>query len=151
MSTGLRLMTAVSLWGNRMDLSLWPAGTEGNVADAFSQVLASSSANLLADDFDQLLAEASKALEAGGRRVDIVVDNAGFELVTDLCLADFLVSSGVASEVVFQLKAHPTFVSDAMAKDLQQHIDAMGALDPVAFPGCVALAQRWAGFIASGA
>ena len=151
LSTGLRLMTAVSLWGNRMDLSLWPAGTEGNVADAFSQVLASSSANLLADDFDQLLAEASKALEAGGRRVDIVVDNAGFELVTDLCLADFLVSSGVAPEVVFQLKAHPTFVSDAMAKDLQQHIDAMGALDPVAFPGCVALAQRWAGFVASGA
>ena len=35
--------------------------------------------------------------------VDIVMDNSGFELFTDLCLADFLVSSGVASKVHFDI------------------------------------------------
>ena len=31
--------------------------------------------------------------------VDIVTDNAGYELFTDMCLADFLISTGKASLV----------------------------------------------------
>ena len=72
-----------------------------------------------------LLCDHSKAVCAsllekkdGGHRVDIMVDNACFVLVTDLCLADYLVTSGIASSVVFHLKSHPTFVSDAMSKDV---------------------------------
>ena len=38
LDAGLRLFALISLWGNRMDLSLWPAGTDGNVADAFAEV-----------------------------------------------------------------------------------------------------------------
>ena len=38
LEVGLRLFTLISLWGNRMDLSLWPAGSDGNVADAFGCV-----------------------------------------------------------------------------------------------------------------
>ena len=40
------------------------------------------------------------ANKSTGSIIDIVMDNSGFELFTDLCLADFLVSSGVASKVV---------------------------------------------------
>lgn len=40
----------------------------------------------------------------------------GFELVTDLFLADCLVRQGWASKVVLHTKGHPTFVSDAMDK-----------------------------------
>ena len=148
LEANLRLFTLISLWGNRMDLSLWPAGSEGNVADAFSEVLAAGEANLLADDFPSLLSVCAEAKANGGRRFDIVVDNAGFELVTDLCLADFLVSSGVASEVVFQLKGHPTFVSDALAKDLRQHVFALRGLDKTKFPGCTALGERWQNMLA---
>lgn len=52
-------------------------------------------------------------------RVDIVLDNAGFELATDLVLADFLVSSGLAREIHFHGKCFPWFVSDVTAKDFQ--------------------------------
>ena len=149
LDVGLRLFTLISLWGNRMDLSLWPAGSDGNVADAFQEVLAAGEANLLCDHQKDLLAVCVEAKASGGRRVDIVVDNAGFELVTDLCLADFLVSSGVASEVVFQLKAHPTFVSDALAKDLRQHVTTLrGLKDDGKFPGCAALGDRWQNMLA---
>lgn len=50
-------------------------------------------------------------------RVDIVLDNAGFELVTDLVFADFLVSAGLAREVHFHGKCFPWFVSDVTVKD----------------------------------
>ena len=52
-------------------------------------------------------------------RVDIVLDNAGFELITDLVLAHFLISSGLAREVRFHGKSIPWFVSDVTAHDFQ--------------------------------
>ncbi len=56
-------------------------------------------------------------------RVDFLADNAGVELTNDLALADYLLTSEIAQEVRFHLKAHPTFVSDAMGKDLHHTID----------------------------
>jgi hypothetical protein len=49
----------------------------------------------------------------------LVVDNAGFELVCDLALADAIVcgtraGSDSSATVTLHVKAHPTFVSDAM-------------------------------------
>ena len=41
--------------------------------------------------------------------IDIIVDNAGFELVTDLALADHLVASGVAKTVTFPIE-EPSYV-----------------------------------------
>jgi len=38
LTTELRLFVLISLWGNRMDLSLWPTGSIGNVVDAFAEV-----------------------------------------------------------------------------------------------------------------
>ena len=127
-ASSLRLFILISLWGNRMDLSLWPAGSQGNVADSFSQVLGQGEINLLADDFGSLFDLTLEAKAAGGKRFDIIVDNAGFELITDLLMADYLVSSGIASEVVFQLKSHPTFVSDARASDLVDHVSQRTSL-----------------------
>lgn len=46
-----------------------------------------------------------------------MLDNAGFELFTDLCFADWLVScTPFCSRVVFSAKALPWFVSDVMPK-----------------------------------
>lgn len=58
----------------------------------------------------------------------------GFELFCDLCLADCLATGGAASRVVIQLKGHPTFVSDAMAKDMMAMIDLLAGLDAAAYP-----------------
>jgi hypothetical protein len=37
-----------------------------------------------------------------------IMDNAGFELVCDLFLADALIASKLATSITFHLKAHPT-------------------------------------------
>lgn len=50
-------------------------------------------------------------------RVDIVLDNAGFELFTDLILAAFLIQAGLAKTVYFHPKAMPWFVSDVTERD----------------------------------
>ncbi|WP_414543837.1 damage-control phosphatase ARMT1 family protein [Nostoc sp. CCY0012] len=99
------------LWGNRVDLSLWSA-SEGDRSrfDIQNQL-----AHILVNDASQV----SKLLISSSvNRVDFVVDNAGFELVCDLCLVDFLLSSNLVKQVYLHLKPHPTFVSDAMIKDV---------------------------------
>jgi hypothetical protein len=72
--------------------------------------------------------------DQGDGNIDIIVDNAGFELVSDLALADHLVSSGVAKAVTFRLKGHPTFVSDALGKDLRDTVDRYEPLSPESHP-----------------
>uniref|UniRef100_A0A061RG63 Sugar phosphate phosphatase n=1 Tax=Tetraselmis sp. GSL018 TaxID=582737 RepID=A0A061RG63_9CHLO len=147
---GWRLFLETCLWGNRMDLSIWPAGSAENAQERFQEILAASEAQLLADDTPRVLEVLRGAREAGGSRMDIIVDNAGFELVTDLCLADYLLQSGAASEVVFQLKAHPTFVSDAMAKDLMETLRYLSELSEGHFPESIRAASRWLGYVERG-
>ena len=137
------LFLSIALWGNRMDLSLWPAGA--NVAAssaAFDAVLDSSQQQLLADDTPAVLDLLGALRAGGGGTVDLVVDNAGFELCTDLLLADHLVASGAAKTVRFRCKHHPTFVSDALEADLDGHIAALAAAAE-AHPAAAAVAEGW--------
>lgn len=107
-----------ALWGNQADLSLWPAGEEGQ---PLHQDDDTQEAHLLADDTEAV----ADYLAALGRPalVDVIADNAGFELIGDLCLVDYLLSSGQAASVRLHLKLHPTFVSDALIKDVAATID----------------------------
>merc|ERR1719270_259814 len=57
--------------------------------------------------------------------IDIVMDNAGFELFSDLCLADFLITTGLASMVRLRVKVHPWFVSDTSKKDIDWVLQEM--------------------------
>ena len=73
--------------------------------------------------------------------VDIVLDNAGFELLTDLCLADFLVSKRLCSRVTFYVKCLPWFVSDAMKTDFMWLIEQVESSSTnAAWPSA---AKRW--------
>ncbi|KAJ8905320.1 hypothetical protein NDN08_001827 [Rhodosorus marinus] len=115
-----------ALWGNRMDLSIWPIGEACAAGDSNAQRAGDSARGqaekmILSNDVDQLCTYVAEKFPM--ERIDIVVDNAGFELFCDLCLADYMISSGMAKCVTLQLKAHPTFVSDAMAKDVERTID----------------------------
>ena len=114
---GTKLATSIALWGNKMDLSLWPADTKTATKDIFSAILDKAQEGLLHDDSDRLVGYVEKLRAKGGGNIDIIVDNAGFELITDLALGQYLVESGIAKCVTFQLKSHPTFVSDALEKD----------------------------------
>lgn len=151
-----------SLWGNRMDLSIWPVGGSGGqgtdgqssaarASEAFSSVLEAGQRMILAND----ILELSTYVECLQKpsRMDIVVDNAGFELFCDLCLADFLIFSGIASKVHMHLKAHPTFVSDAMVKDLMDTITFLQQIEIKSADGTTptrALGERWARHVAEG-
>jgi uncharacterized protein with ATP-grasp and redox domains len=113
--TALIALLYFALWGNRVDLSLWSAlESERSRFDIQSQ-----QAHILVDD----AAKVTELLVSKGKRIDFVIDNAGFELICDLCLVDYLLGSGVASQVKLHLKPHPTFVSDAMIKDVLDTIE----------------------------
>ena len=148
---GFGLAAAFALWGNKMDLSLWPTEENDNIPGTFQKILADANDNLLHDDTKQLVTYGKSLLEKGGGCIDIVVDNAGFELVMDLALADYLIASNIASKVRFQLKSHPTFVSDALEKDLRQHVDYYAnEVDGDQFPQAKAAGERWASYLNEG-
>ena len=90
----------------RLIETLRPADEANADVDIFSSILASASENLLHDDFESLADYCNRLREKGGANIHLIVDNAGFELITDLALAQHLVQSGIASCVTFQLKSH---------------------------------------------
>ncbi len=129
----LRLLNA-DLWGNQADLSLWPAG-EGDGPAHEEDV---QREHLLVDDALAITSLFGEMRDRPGR-VDFLVDNAGFELISDLCLADYLLSTTPSFTVRLELKPHPTFVSDAMAKDVLETVAFLGESDD---PGVSRLADR---------
>lgn len=74
--------------------------------------------NLLSDHTSILWDLLSKPKSSSKpRRIDFVLDNCGLELFSDLCLADWLLSTGLADRVMLHFKQIPWFVSDALIKD----------------------------------
>ncbi len=118
--TALIALLYFALWGNRVDLSLWSA-LESDERSRFD--IQTQQAHIIVDD----AAKVTELLASKGKRIDFVIDNAGFELVCDLCLVDFLLGSGIANQVKLHLKPHPTFVSDAMIKDVLDTIEFLAA------------------------
>jgi uncharacterized protein with ATP-grasp and redox domains len=126
------------LWGNRADLSLWPIDAEE--IDS-SQDIHLEQSQILVDDTSII---ADRVASFQGVRIDVIVDNAGFELVCDLCVADFLLASHAAQVVNLHLKPHPTFVSDAMIKDVDYTLEVFEASGD---RNIVSLAQRLRGYM----
>jgi hypothetical protein len=123
-----RLILA-DLWGNQNDLSLWPVSKNGKghsggfAADGASHWNAGPNPYLLSNDLPGLLTYLEKLGKNGLARMDIILDNAGYELVADLALADFALTSGLARQVVLHAKTYPVFVSDSLRKDIIDTID----------------------------
>ncbi|MGH8002314.1 MAG: damage-control phosphatase ARMT1 family protein [Brasilonema sp.] len=136
--TALIALLYFALWGNRVDLSLWSA-FESNRSQFDIQ---SQQSHILVDDAPKV----TELLVSRQGRVDFVVDNAGFELVCDLCVVNYLLGSGVASQIKLHLKPHPTFVSDAMIKDVHFTIEFLLASSN---PELISFAQRLQEYIAS--
>ena len=111
-----------SLWGNRADLSLWPI--DAGESDRSRQEIQHEQADILVDD-TPIIADRIASFE--GVRIDFIIDNAGFELVCDLCLADFLLTTQAAEIVSLHLKRYPTFVSDATIQDVHQTLEVLAA------------------------
>ena len=79
--------------------------------------------NLLHDDTEVLFQylTANKKF----KRFDIICDNAGKELFSDLYLAWYFLFNDVVDKVVFHLKPYPFFVSDATKEDFGFMVNAI--------------------------
>ncbi|MEP0833384.1 damage-control phosphatase ARMT1 family protein [Microcoleus sp. AS-A8] len=129
------------LWGNRADMSLWPI--DAGELDS-SQEIHLEQNHILVDD-TALIAERVARFE--GVRMDVIVDNAGLELVCDLCVVDFLLTSHAAEVIYLHLKSHPMFVSDAMIQDVQDTIEFLATTRD---PDVQSLAQRLQDYLDQG-
>ena len=118
-ATAVAGLLLASLWGNRMDLSMHSLAREYR-----GRFLPHQAAELLIDHSR----EASRRLLAS-RRVDLILDNAGPELVCDLLLAARLLAERLAGagprQVVLHAKRAPFYVSDARPADIQATIRAL--------------------------
>lgn len=116
----LQQLLAISLWGNQADMSLFPAGSEHpNHSDEQQQA-----DHTLVDDRAAVIAYLHAQPQLG--RIDFILDNAGFELVSDLFLTDFLLSSEMVQTIYLHVKEHPYYVSDTMEKDVFNTIAWLG-------------------------
>ncbi|WVQ83850.1 hypothetical protein IAT38_005994 [Cryptococcus sp. DSM 104549] len=155
-------MVQADLWGNATDLSLLidlKYEDLQKLQAVGSDAQAEQAKFILRNDLGKAW-EHLKTVKGG--RVDIVLDNAGFELFTDFILADFLVScTPFVSEVVFHPKAIPWFVSDVLPYDFTWAIESL--LDTTFFTkhastpltsedtsALTALATRWKSHVAEG-
>jgi uncharacterized protein with ATP-grasp and redox domains len=120
--TSLIALLYFDLWGNRADLSLWPINPEES--EQSRQEIHLEQRHVLVDDTSLLADRVANFHEV---RIDFIVDNAGFELVSDLCLVDFLLASKAAGMVYLHLKSHPTFVSDATIEDVHSTLEVLAA------------------------
>lgn len=111
-------LLVAALWGNRADLSFQLQLTAA-AAEARSE-------GILVDDSALLWA----ALSAQDNPlVCVVADNAGRELLSDLVLADNLLTQRIAAEIVLYVKPHPYYVSDATMADVLSVVQRLKA-DP---------------------
>ncbi len=91
------------LWGNATDLSLL---TNLSVEDmeklqSVGKGIEEQQKNIISNHLEEVWQHLKGKKNT---RIDFVLDNAGFELYTDLILADWLLSSGIAGEIVIHCK-----------------------------------------------
>mmetsp|Transcript_3447 Transcript_3447/g.5373 ORF Transcript_3447/g.5373 Transcript_3447/m.5373 type:complete len:475 (-) Transcript_3447:659-2083(-) len=171
--TAFEVAVATSLWGNKMDLSIWPTNKNKETTTTATTATISTSPQqqqesgqiahgsrldairtyILDDDMEQVV-NLLDALQRQGRNgntreISIVVDNAGYELVTDLILGHTLLQLGAVDLVTFHTKAHPTFVSDATNEDVYGTVDML-AHSPSVSPSTTSLGKHFESYIQSG-
>ena len=111
---GFLSVLALALWGNQADMSLWAADEPDQ--PSHHSMSTTQQEHLLINDASHVLQHLRLSVPG---RVDVLLDNAGFELLGDLCLVDYLLSTDQVARVRLHTKLHPTFVSDATVADVQ--------------------------------
>lgn len=128
-------MCEICLWGNATDLSLLTSLTYEDIQKLQgAEARKTQGKNILINNISNAFNTLKKAQSCKDRediRVDIVLDNAGFELFVDLVLAGYLLSTGLATKIILHPKSIPWFVSDALPTDFTNMLRALS--DPEAF------------------
>ncbi len=113
-------MTELALWGNATDLSLLQdLSLEDMQKLQGKSAIEEGRRNIVANDSDALWNHLRQVPALSDRRIDIILDNAGFELFADILYASYLLEAGLASKIVLHAKCFPWFVSDAVPADVE--------------------------------
>lgn len=123
-------MCEICLWGNATDLSMLTSLSKEDIQTLQgSEARKRSEKNILVNDLPAAYEVLRQAKESGRKdiKVDIILDNAGFELFVDLVLAAYLLAAGLASQIMIHPKAFPWFVSDVTPKDFATLLSALAA------------------------
>ncbi|PNP76161.1 hypothetical protein FNYG_10450 [Fusarium nygamai] len=123
-------LTEMALWGNATDLSLLTnlsleeiQKLQGNTAIEDSQ------RNIVDNDTSGVWLYLQKTrLTQKDRHIDIVLDNAGFELFADVLYATYLIESGLGTSITLHAKCFPWFVSDVIPSDMEFLLDHLRSI-----------------------
>jgi hypothetical protein len=121
-------MCEICLWGNATDLSLLTNLSYDDIQKLQgAESRKKNEDHIIVNDFPAAFECLKKVQQSGKeeRRVDIVLDNAGFELFVDLILTGYLLQSGLATYVVLHPKNIPWFVSDVIPKDFGDMLNVL--------------------------
>ncbi|KAM5526463.1 duf89 domain-containing protein [Fusarium oxysporum f. sp. phaseoli] len=118
-------MTEVALWGNATDLSLLTNLSLEEIQKLQgSAAIEESQRNIVDNDTSHVWHYLRKTqLTQKNRHIDIVLDNAGFELFADVLYAAYLIASGLGTSITLHAKCFPWFVSDALPSDMDFLLD----------------------------
>ncbi|XP_033337282.1 damage-control phosphatase ARMT1 isoform X2 [Megalopta genalis] len=114
----------LNLWGNKCDLSL-SAAAEVSQSENSIEILESLQSDILVDNSKFVWNLLRKIKTNGTCIIDMVLDNAGYEFFTDLCLATFLMASKLATKIRFYVKKYPWYVSDITKNDFHWTLEYM--------------------------
>ena len=144
----LQALLEVTLWGNRCDLSISQGEKNTQTGDIVQQ-LSSLRVKILANDSEQVWKAIQGAKVNGNnnnrRFIGYVLDNSGFELLTDLIFADALIQSEMADRVDFYVKAQPWFISDVLTNDFHWVLNALSEMSDK--PVLARLGNRWKEYV----
>ncbi|KAG4090845.1 DUF89-domain-containing protein [Neocallimastix lanati (nom. inval.)] len=139
-----------SLWGNQADLSLHTNAKIDltNLHKITLDEIKKSDNNLISDESSKIWDYVSTI---HGKRFDFILDNAGYETYNDLVFADWLMSKGFASQIVWHCKQIPWYVSDTNIKDFKWIIDTCinppESLKNFDNTNVIEMAKRWKTYI----
>ncbi|KAF4498376.1 DUF89 domain [Fusarium agapanthi] len=124
-------MTEMALWGNATDLSLLTNLSLEEIQKLQgSAAIEESQQNIVDNDtLDVWLYLRKTRLTQENRHMDIILDNAGFELFADVLYAAYLIASGLGTSITLHAKCFPWFVSDVIPSDidfLRDHLRCIG-------------------------
>lgn len=133
-----------NLEGNRVDLSLWPV--KNGKSEQQNDLAGGDKGFLAADDVHRAVeALCSKTIH----QLDVLMDNAGMEMLSDLSMVVYLLEHNLAGQAVVHVKPYPVFVSDVIENDVHACVRLLeGQRDQ--YPRLADFGARISQFLANG-
>ncbi|KAF5982071.1 DUF89 domain-containing protein [Fusarium coicis] len=113
-------LTEMALWGNATDLSLLTNLSLEEIQKLQGRTaIENSQRNIVDNDTSDVWLYLQRTrLTQKDRKIDIVLDNAGFELFADVLYATYLNESGLGTSITLHAKCFPWFISDVIPSDM---------------------------------